>query len=93
MRLGIGRAEKRAVNKEGVRNSLGQGSSRFEIAPRQLPAPEFLRARVRNLAEDRALWNAIRDAWTDPPSNALKLNIRFCFLQAKPDTCAQMMRD
>jgi nucleoside phosphorylase len=66
---------KKAKHKDGAIDGVVQSSGRFEIAPHQLPAPEFLRARVRNFAEDNAVWNSIRDSWLSPPANGLKLVI------------------
>jgi nucleoside phosphorylase/CheY-like chemotaxis protein len=53
----------------------GHNAGRLEIAPHQLPVPEFLRSRVRNFADDSDVWNAIREGWPSPPASRLKLII------------------
>jgi nucleoside phosphorylase len=48
-------------------------NTQFSIAPHQLPAKEFLRARAQQLAADSGLWSKVRDEWPNPPTSHLRL--------------------
>jgi nucleoside phosphorylase/CheY-like chemotaxis protein len=48
-------------------------NTQFAIAPHQLPASEFIRARVQQLASNSDLWHEIRKKWPSPPSHELRL--------------------
>jgi nucleoside phosphorylase/CheY-like chemotaxis protein len=48
-------------------------NTQFSVAPHQLGPAEFLRSRIQQFANDRAIWDKIRDGWPASSVNSPRL--------------------